>query len=259
MEKDVRNLSIAELRAIAQANCSEKDTLSKSVRIYSIYFTKWFLKIGLSANKISILFMLSLCMLGICLFLAVAFRNWIYYVPALFFFFLHLILDDSDGEVARATKTANPLTGKVMDGICHWTGDCCVLVGIIFGLSYRLDSMIPLYLGVILFWGKFAEDQLGERIIRSVRLHEARSLNIKKEEKVVNESTKRIKKDNIIKRLIKSITTACPDNGLLLFVFLSFFHDTVLLIYFLLWTIFFHIRWIMKIIRYMKAPSTYLS
>lgn len=111
---------IKELRKICQET-RETDLYKMSpaerffFRKVSIYFTKLFLKMKTSANQVTLISVLAGIAAGIFLILGSP-RYWII---ASLLLYLFMILDHSDGEVARYNKTASP-KGMFWDSMAGW-------------------------------------------------------------------------------------------------------------------------------------------
>ncbi len=84
------------------------------IRPFSIYFTFLALRLGLSANLITVL----QTMVGLVGAACLAFREDAIVVSGLFLLQLGFVLDNVDGEVARIRNQAS-LTGKYLDTIGH--------------------------------------------------------------------------------------------------------------------------------------------
>ena len=106
--------SIKELRPICQPNYKFEKTifLVYIFRSFSIYITRFFLFLGVSANATSVLSMFWAFGFN-C---AISFNNNNLFLSSIFFF--HTILDFVDGEVARYNSDGTP-TGKYLDDVNH--------------------------------------------------------------------------------------------------------------------------------------------
>ena len=109
--------SIKELRKICQESRYENEGgmpwfERNFYRRFSIYFTKVFLKTGMSANQVTVIGAL----IGLIAGLFLAFANPLYWIIGVLFFYLVLIFDRVDGEVARYKNLASP-GGAYLDSI----------------------------------------------------------------------------------------------------------------------------------------------
>lgn len=103
------NKTINELRVICQKSRYESEGgipwFEKNFyRRFSIYFTKLFILMGISANTTTLLSLLSALVGG--LFLIFADSIFYFFISSLFLI-LYLILDRADGEISRYTKTSS--------------------------------------------------------------------------------------------------------------------------------------------------------
>ncbi len=233
---------------------NEPNLYNRIGRFFSIYFTKFFLEYtNLSPNQISILFCISSLISCYFLYLTIITQNILYFFCFAFFLYLYIILDGVDGEVARAKNIANPVTGKVMDVLCHEIFDNAVIIAITLGIYFREKSYLPFFIVLILFFGKNTTRRLKDIIIRTIRLHTKKIPDRMKPKK--NKQSKNSKWYN----KIIYITTAIPYRGIHLIGFIGcFFQTNILLIVFALWAIVFNLKWIKNSLKFFKSPLTYL-
>ncbi len=141
--------SIKELRIICQKSRENefyyKGWVERNVyRRVSIYFTKLFLKIGISANQTTIISFLMLVVAGVFFVLG---EPWHWIIGALLIY-LFDILDRVDGEIARYNKSAST-KGGYLDGIAYFLGWPLVLVCMSFGLYSSLQHISVFILGFL--------------------------------------------------------------------------------------------------------------
>ncbi|MEW6607152.1 MAG: CDP-alcohol phosphatidyltransferase family protein [bacterium] len=251
---DNKHLSIKELRVFQP---EEKDPTWKFCLFFSIYITKLFLYTKISANQVSFLFCIVSLFAALLLMMGIATYDWRYFIGVPFFIYLYLILDCVDGEVARAKGTANPITGKVVDVLCHEIFDDAVIVAVTLGIYFRIENELALIIGLFLFFGKSISRRLEDIIIRVIRLHAQDKV---REEDIVNVST-----NHKIKRLIHYILPSnfehgyIPYKGIFLIMICSLFGDLMLLGAFALWAFWFNLKWVYKTCKFFKAPYKYLK
>ena len=105
---------IKELRDICQYSKADRDKFHWFTlyfhRSISIYFTKIFLKIGISANQATLIDFF----IGIVGGTFFAFGDPKYWAVGVFMFYLAQIFDRVDGEVARYNKSASA-AGEYLD------------------------------------------------------------------------------------------------------------------------------------------------
>lgn len=95
--KEIRELGInSRIQQYGKENIADR-----ILRLFSIYFTWVFLRFGVSANEVTVLSML-IGTLGSTYFMQISILYGMILV------YLYCILDASDGEIARITKTSNP-------------------------------------------------------------------------------------------------------------------------------------------------------
>lgn len=140
----------------------------KVLRFISIYFTWTAFKLGLSANQISYL-AASLGIGGSFWFLGA--EPWSGLVGSLAFF-LFLILDCTDGEIARLTQTTSPW-GRFLEGWLHPIVLPLILFNWYWGLSEYYSLGHLKYLGFLVILFMIAKDDVLKYL--SVHLNEFRS------------------------------------------------------------------------------------
>jgi len=141
--KKIREYSIKELRAICQAtapNPARESKVGVFSRIFSIYATKLFLNTPITPNYITILSVL-VFFAGIALVLPGVY--WMDLAGAGLVFF-SIILDGSDGEVARFRKRGGILGGIYTEPVSH---DLQYgLMFIVFAFRFFGNSPFAIYL-----------------------------------------------------------------------------------------------------------------
>jgi len=141
--------SIDELRRIClEGRYGESDRqpwASKHInRRISVYFTRVFLALGVSANQATVLSLVAA--IGAGGFFARAAPA--YWLAGLFLLHLSVILDCVDGEIARYRKTASP-SGAYLDWICTCFSLPYLLACMSFGIYHELHSVGVLAVGFL--------------------------------------------------------------------------------------------------------------
>lgn len=140
--------SIAELRRICQYARYDEQMPPWPERILirsiSIYFTKLFLEIGISANQATS-FSLIIGIIGGLFFIFPDPRYWFIGIALLG---VHMILDRVDGEIARFNKTAS-LEGTLWDKLAKLCVRLCTLICVSFGVYNTLHSIYPILVGFV--------------------------------------------------------------------------------------------------------------
>jgi len=132
--------SIKELRLICQE--SRDDVLYQRswfdrnfTRRFSIYFTKPFIKLGISANQATAVDFL----IGLAAGIFLTFANPAFWLIGIALFYLYFVFDCVDGEIARYRKTSSPV-GSFLDGglgLMMWP---YILACMTFGISNAVQS-----------------------------------------------------------------------------------------------------------------------
>lgn len=123
--------SIKELRLVCQAGRRAQDTWHGKyiARPVSIYITALFLKIGLSANVATLIFLLS----GIAGSILLTFADKMLFFTGMLLIELWYILDHVDGEVARYRKQTS-VTGFYFDSMSHYISHPMIFLCVGLGL-----------------------------------------------------------------------------------------------------------------------------
>lgn len=107
--------SLSEVIAKSRrANAAENKNLHPFASRLSIYFSWIFINIGLTPNQVTGLFFLA----GLIGALVLLFNSWVAIIISYLLFRLHIIIDVSDGEVARFTKKFS-INGSYWDSMIH--------------------------------------------------------------------------------------------------------------------------------------------
>ena len=111
-------------------------------RLISIYITKIFILLNLTANQITLLWILT----GIISAFFFLQGSYLFSLIGALILLLSFILDFSDGEVARYHKKTS-INGYYLDCIGHFIVVSSVVIAISFALFYKFNSLIFLIFG----------------------------------------------------------------------------------------------------------------
>ena len=140
--------SIAELKQICQESREDKFfhlTLGdKLVGEVSIYLTKLFLEIGISANQATFIGLI-VGVTGAAFFVFPSPKYWFIGIALTGLF---IILRRVDGGIARYNKTASP-KGAFWNSMAEAIVSLCTLTCISFGLYYSVHSIYPFVFGFL--------------------------------------------------------------------------------------------------------------
>lgn len=142
----MNKISINELRRICQAPRKDKDTWHgrNITRKISIYFTYFFIRLRVSANSITLIFLL----VGIIASILMSNRGKIILFISAILFQLWYILDHVDGEVARFQKKTS-LTGEYFDHISHYIVHPLFFFFLGMNLYFSKDDVLYIILGFL--------------------------------------------------------------------------------------------------------------
>lgn len=85
-------------------------------------------------------------------------------------YMLTYVLDCVDGEIARARNMANPVGGKLLDGICHRTTEYSLLAAYVCAAAQLSPSVWVLPVGLFLLSGEAMYTYAYERRLSTLRL-----------------------------------------------------------------------------------------
>jgi len=141
-------------------------------RIVSPYVTATALQLGLSGNQVTILWGVVNVAASAVVYAAINGRPALVLLVFAMHLFAH-VLDCSDGEVARRRQAANPIGGKLLDGICHKATEYSMLVAYIAAIVGHAPPTFVLAVSMALLTGEAMCAYAEERRILVVRLHAA--------------------------------------------------------------------------------------
>lgn len=260
-QPDYKNLSVKELRVF---QLKEEEPIWRLCQVFSIYITKLFLYTKISANQVSFLFCIVSLLAALLIMIGIVTNNWKYFIGVPFLIYLYLILDCVDGEIARARGTANPITGKVVDVLCHEIFNNAIIVAVTIGIYFRIGNNLPLIIGIFLFFGKSISRRLEDIIIRVIRLHA--------KDKIPQDTIKDKNHNGVISKNYKINSSKkirlnflhdfgygyIPYKGVFLIIICSLLGDFILLYAFIFWAFWFNLKWLYNTHKFFSAPYNYL-
>jgi phosphatidylglycerophosphate synthase len=139
-------------------------------RLLSRHVTPLFLATPLSANDVTAVWGAMSVANGYLLYLTLCGRPLL--TAAVFaVFYLALVVDCSDGEVARARKTANPIGGKLLDGVWHKATEFSLLAAYAGAAADSGWGKWAFPLGLFLMAGEAMYTYAYERRLLVIRVH----------------------------------------------------------------------------------------
>jgi phosphatidylglycerophosphate synthase len=93
---------------------------------------------------------------------------WLPVIPAVYV--LTYVLDCVDGEIARVRDMANPVGGKLLDGICHRVTEYSLLAAYVCAAAELSDSPWVLPIGLLLVSGEAMYTYAYERRLTAMRV-----------------------------------------------------------------------------------------
>ena len=137
---------IIDFRAF-KARCQRKDYLVNNANHwfssnFSVYFSYFFFRIKLSADQVTIVFFL----VGLFGSFFYSFNSIIFSILGYLLFRLHIIIDMSDGDIARFNQSFS-IRGAYWDAVIHSIVNPCYYVLISFSFYLQFNNDLFLILG----------------------------------------------------------------------------------------------------------------
>jgi len=149
-----KNISIFDLKEICQETRDDeyyqRSWLEKNIsRKISILFTKLFLQLGISANQASFISFFVLIVAGLFFIYA----NPTYWIIGLILHYIDIVLDYTDGEIARYNKSAS-VSGNYIDDFFGAFSTPYIFACMSFGVYTDLQHIIVFLFAfiAIIFW-----------------------------------------------------------------------------------------------------------
>ena len=152
---------------------TQKNTDAVSVyfaRKVSRHVTPVFLALGISANGATAVWGLLSLFNSFVIYLAIG--GAYYLVPLIFvLYFLVVVIDCVDGEIARYRNTASPIGGKLLDGVWHKATEYSLLMAYTAGAHYWTGSLSLMPIGLVLLAGEAMYTYVYERRLTVIRVY----------------------------------------------------------------------------------------
>jgi phosphatidylglycerophosphate synthase len=135
----------------------------------SKHLTPFFIKSGMSANQATAVWgLLSLANTGL---IYLAMLGYWFLVPVIFAnFFLVVVIDCVDGEIARYWGTSSPIGGKLLDGTWHKATEFGLLAAYAGATYARTDSEWVLPISLVMLSGEGIYTYVYERRLTVIRV-----------------------------------------------------------------------------------------
>lgn len=152
-EKSLSELTISEMREITNSKGREEERRlyihSRVADKFSIYLTRLFLFFDVSANQVSLIWIILGTLATIFLWVGSYWFNITFYI----IFLIALFIDYSDGEIAkywmwRKGKKKYTLKGLFIENASHSIIDVFIFLGIGIGAWNRFDQIYYFYFGI---------------------------------------------------------------------------------------------------------------
>ena len=152
------------MKSRQQEDLRAKITGNSLYRIFSVPLTYIFIRLGISANTIT----LSTFFLSIFGLIFLSIGSYYFLIVGTIFFGLFILFDHSDGEVARIQKKEN-IEGIYFDRVSHYISSVCFGAGLGYGLYRLYNDEIYIILGIILALIFVVEYSVGFVLYYSIR------------------------------------------------------------------------------------------
>ena len=152
---------------------TQRDTDAVSVyfaRRVSKHITPILLAMGLSANGATALWGLISLVNSFVIYLTICGAYFL--LPLVFaLYFLVLVIDCVDGEIARYRQTASPIGGKLLDGVWHKATEYSLLMAYTAGAHYWTGNLALMPIGLVLLAGEAMYTFVYERRLTVIRVY----------------------------------------------------------------------------------------
>ena len=139
-------------------------------RQVSRHVTPVFLALGLSANGATAVWGLISLFNSFVIYLTIV--GAYYLLPLVFvLYFLVVVIDCVDGEIARYRNTASPIGGKLLDGVWHKATEYSLLIAYTAGAHYWTGSLTLMPIGFVLLAGEAMYTFVYERRLTVIRVY----------------------------------------------------------------------------------------
>ena len=167
-------------------------------------------------------------------------------------YILTYVLDCVDGEVARVRNMANPVGGKLLDGICHRTTEYSLLAAYVYAASDLTGSPWVLAVGLLLISGEAMHTYAYERRLTAMRVQMGFTGLLAASEATVYQRGERWKNLSL-RRKIATIKGQVHYKSIYAVIAVAYISGSTLLIGLGLLAIYKHAAWIRLIARTLAA------
>ena len=167
--------SVTPRAASHQAKLEATQKKQDAVSVYfarqvSRYLTPVFLLTPISANQATAVWGLLSLVNTWVIYLAMTGRYWL--VPLVFLnFFLVVVVDCVDGEIARYRQTASPIGGKLLDGVWHKATEYGLLIAYTAAVFVQTGTEWILPMGLVMLSGEAMYTYVYERRLTVIRVY----------------------------------------------------------------------------------------
>ena len=138
-------------------------------RKVSTRITAVLVRTAVTPNQVTILWGILSVLNSYTVYLALTGSWWVIPLIPVFYLFI-FVLDCVDGEIARYKNMANPIGGKLLDGVCHRATEFALLSTYTVAAYVNSGSWLALPVGLILMTGDAMSIYVYERRLTALRL-----------------------------------------------------------------------------------------
>lgn len=144
--KEHTRITLSEVKEkCKRKNAEANNKLHWFASKFSIYFSYFFIRLKFSADQVTIMFFL----IGLLGSVFYSFNSLVYTILGYVLFRLHIIIDMSDGDVARFNKSFS-IRGAYWDAVIHSIVNPLYYVSISYSFFIQFDNEIFLILGAFM-------------------------------------------------------------------------------------------------------------
>ena len=177
MAPAVEPTAAAKITSAEDATAEKFRSTQKYQDAVSVYFarkasrhlTPWFVNAGISANQATAVWGALSLFNSYVIYLAIT-RHYAFALAVFALYFLVVVIDCVDGEIARYRQTASPIGGKLLDGMWHKATEYSLLMAYTAAAYTVTQAPWLMPVGLVLLAGEAMHTFVYERRLTVIRV-----------------------------------------------------------------------------------------